>query len=379
MSGHPGGTGTSGPTMPEWDVALSYAGEDRKYVRAVAEALSDAGLRVFFDEFHEEQFWGVDLYSHLNDVYQRATCCVIFVSKHYVASEWANHERRAAQARALLAKRRYLLPARFDDAELEGLPHTVHYLDLRKYTAAAFADVVRRTVAELSQRNVGSSRAPNKPDPSPGIRRRYLELTTITVGVALLVLAGLQLIIGVPNVEAARQSSLAVARGDPILRDLVPALRRSYLTLLDLGASTTHHILLQPRDVDALRSQVRDLNRYIADHNASCTRLAAARRLAESALARLNATQPRLRNALGTLLEETPCNPLVEVTLDSPSHLNSQIMHVWIAERHAALLSSWRAHSTRAQLQLTRMRAGFQELEQLMTRESGGPMPTCEH
>jgi hypothetical protein len=49
-----------------YDVALSFAGEDRDYVRAVAESLRKREKRVFFDEFEKARLWGKDLYQHLS-------------------------------------------------------------------------------------------------------------------------------------------------------------------------------------------------------------------------------------------------------------------------------------------------------------------------
>jgi hypothetical protein len=43
----------------EYDVALSFAGEQRDYVREVAKVLAEEyGLKVFFDEFEEDKLWG---------------------------------------------------------------------------------------------------------------------------------------------------------------------------------------------------------------------------------------------------------------------------------------------------------------------------------
>ena len=41
-----------------YDVALSFAGEDRKYVHRVAEALAEKGVKVFYDNFEEADLWG---------------------------------------------------------------------------------------------------------------------------------------------------------------------------------------------------------------------------------------------------------------------------------------------------------------------------------
>ena len=66
-----------------YDICLSFAGEDRVYVNALAKLLQSAGVRTFYDEFEKADLWGKNLYSHLHDIYQnQATYCVIFVSKH---------------------------------------------------------------------------------------------------------------------------------------------------------------------------------------------------------------------------------------------------------------------------------------------------------
>lgn len=127
----------------EYDVALSFAGEDRIYVQSVAKRIADAGARVFFDEFEAVSLWGKDLVEHLQDIYQnRARFCVLFISEHYVKKPWPTHERRSAQARALVAKEEYLLPARFDDSVLPGMPPTIGYVDLRNLSPDEFAKMV---------------------------------------------------------------------------------------------------------------------------------------------------------------------------------------------------------------------------------------------
>ena len=85
----------------EYDVCLSFAGEDRDYVRRVASELKRKGVRVFYDEYEEVDLWGKDLYVHLDDIYKNAArYCVLFVSQHYAKKLWTNHERRSAQERA---------------------------------------------------------------------------------------------------------------------------------------------------------------------------------------------------------------------------------------------------------------------------------------
>ena len=139
------------PSSPskEYDVALSFAGEDRKYVEEVAEILRAAEINVFYDKFETVQLWGSNLADHLGDVYgRRSRFVVIFISRHYPLRAWPKHERQSAQARAIKENRIVLLPARFDEAEIPGLPSSTGYIDLRKTTPAAFAELIKQKLAE---------------------------------------------------------------------------------------------------------------------------------------------------------------------------------------------------------------------------------------
>jgi hypothetical protein len=112
-----------------YDVALSFAGEDRHVAQALAEALRKKGISVFYDQNAKATLWGKNLYSFLSDLYQyRARFCVIFLSKHYATKQWTNHELQAAQSRALQEKREYILPVRLDNTEISGILPTIGYL-----------------------------------------------------------------------------------------------------------------------------------------------------------------------------------------------------------------------------------------------------------
>ncbi len=124
----------------QYDVALSFAGEDRAYVERVATVLRNAGIQVFYDKFEEVDLWGKNLADHLAQIYANSRFVVMFVSKHYAAKVWTNHERKHAQARALKNQEDVILPARFDDTEIPGLPDTIAYVDLRTITADELAE-----------------------------------------------------------------------------------------------------------------------------------------------------------------------------------------------------------------------------------------------
>lgn len=134
--------------MPKkFHVALSFAGEERVYVDAVAKALQAEGIDVFYDKFEEVDLWGKDLYTHLSDVYQnRAVFTVMFVSDAYCKKLWTNHERKSAQARAFTENREYILPAFFDETvEVPGLLKTTGHIALAGRSPAALADLITRS------------------------------------------------------------------------------------------------------------------------------------------------------------------------------------------------------------------------------------------
>jgi TIR domain-containing protein len=138
----------------EYDVALSYAGEDREYVKKVANSLRRRGIRIFYDEYQRTALWGKDLYEHLDWVYQRAArFCVLFISTRYAKRVWTDHELKSAQARAIEQKSEYILPTRFDDTQLPGVRHTVAGLDLRGITPSELARTIIEKLGPLSRRN----------------------------------------------------------------------------------------------------------------------------------------------------------------------------------------------------------------------------------
>lgn len=115
----------------DYDVAFSFAGEQREYVEKVANFLKTNDVRVFYDRFHEVDLWGKNLQEHLDVVYRKkARFCVMFISKDY-KKMWTDLERRSAQAKELEVDGEYILPARFDDTEIPGMNPTMSYITLR--------------------------------------------------------------------------------------------------------------------------------------------------------------------------------------------------------------------------------------------------------
>lgn len=129
----------------KYDITLSFAGEDREYVDKLARILVDSDVKVFYDKFEEAELWGKDLGIHFEFVYRRsAKYCIPFISVNYERKIWTNYEIRNAISRAIETKEDYILPAKFDDTQIDGLRTTIGYIDLRKYTPEEFAKIILR-------------------------------------------------------------------------------------------------------------------------------------------------------------------------------------------------------------------------------------------
>jgi hypothetical protein len=135
----------------EFDVALSFASENRSYVQQVAEALTARGIRIFYDANEEIYLWGKHLEEVLQQVYMRDSHAVVmFVSKPYAEKEWTRHERRSALERAIHERREYVLPARFDKVtQLDGLSPGIVYQDLTVQSPEELASKITQKLIDL--------------------------------------------------------------------------------------------------------------------------------------------------------------------------------------------------------------------------------------
>jgi hypothetical protein len=133
----------------EYDIALSFSGDDRDFVEKVASALVEIGITVFYDDYFQIDLWGKDLYQYLNDLYKtKSIFTVIFISKSYKEKLWTRHELKSAQARAFKENYEYILPVRIDDTDLPGVNETTGYLDVSNMTPEELAIKIKLKLME---------------------------------------------------------------------------------------------------------------------------------------------------------------------------------------------------------------------------------------
>jgi hypothetical protein len=131
----------------EYDVAVSFAGEDRATAERFAKLLKAEGFSVFYDFWNKADLWGRNLYAHLAEVYsKKARFCVMFLSAAYAKKAWTRHEMQAAQERAFRENEAYILPVRLDDTAIPGIGETVAYLDLRRESVEEVAQIAAEKI-----------------------------------------------------------------------------------------------------------------------------------------------------------------------------------------------------------------------------------------
>ena len=141
-----------GQSEYKYQVALSFAGEDRKYAERLAGLLKNENISIFYDKYEQADLWGKDLYQHLQSVYRdKAQFCVVFLSKAYAQKLWTRHELESAQARAFREHREYILPIKIDDTGIPGINETIGYIDLKSTSLEEIADML---VKKLSSQNL---------------------------------------------------------------------------------------------------------------------------------------------------------------------------------------------------------------------------------
>ena len=135
-----------------YDFAISFAGPDREYAKALALKLQLRGASVFYDTFETDSLWGTDLVENLMAVYKdRAHFCIMLISKPYIQRMWPRLELRSAQARALTSEREYILPIKLErNVDVPGLLETLGSIDASELDIDTIAGIAMRKLDKLS-------------------------------------------------------------------------------------------------------------------------------------------------------------------------------------------------------------------------------------
>lgn len=138
-------------------VALSFPGERRPFIGAVAKSLADAGESVFYDKYFEAELAQPNLDLLLEGVYHdRSELNVVFMSSEYAEKEWCGLEMRAIRDLIKRKRAHEVMLFRFDEASVAGIFSIDGYVDVGDRTPEEVAHLIRVRLPECAEVKAGS-------------------------------------------------------------------------------------------------------------------------------------------------------------------------------------------------------------------------------
>ncbi|WP_339266482.1 TIR domain-containing protein [Paenibacillus sp. FSL K6-1330] len=133
-----------------YDVALSFAGEDRSYVEIIAKELKVRKIKVFYDEFEQVSLWGKDLSTYLDQLFSfKAAFCVMFISQVYINKDWCKLELESAMVRQQ-KDGEYILPVCLDQTSIQGITDRFGYLEAKNFSPVQLAEIIIQKLSEFT-------------------------------------------------------------------------------------------------------------------------------------------------------------------------------------------------------------------------------------
>ena len=136
----------------EYDIAISFAGENRDIAKHLAEKLRAKEVRVFYDEFYKSKLWGKELTEYFRDIYGPETrFVVVLISEYYPVKDWTGFEFSIMRKEAERRKTEFILPIRLDDTKIEKIKEDVAYLDFQKEGIDGIVDCLLEKLEKSSE------------------------------------------------------------------------------------------------------------------------------------------------------------------------------------------------------------------------------------
>lgn len=132
-----------------YDIAVSFAGEQRDYVSKFVEACKARDIAVFYDKDLTNEWWGRNYIREQRKVYGASTRYFVpFISTEYLAKPVPQDEFSAAMMTAVNEGDGYVLPVLWGDVQVPAdlmHPH-IHYLKADDYEPGELAEAVARRI-----------------------------------------------------------------------------------------------------------------------------------------------------------------------------------------------------------------------------------------
>lgn len=155
-----------------YDIAVSFAGEQREYVERVVRECQERSLEVFYDRDMTNDWWGGNFIREQRTVYSSKTRYFVpLLSSDYLSKEIPMDEFSSAMMTAVKQGDGYILPVLMDDAPIP--PDLLHphigYIRANDYTPAQLA-------VELEKKVRGAERSGQSTQPIGSVVEKALQV-----------------------------------------------------------------------------------------------------------------------------------------------------------------------------------------------------------
>jgi hypothetical protein len=105
----------------EWEVALSFAGENRELAAYLDDKLTVLDVPVFYDANYEANYLGKTWSAQFKDIFgEKSRYVVCILDKHHAQKIWPTFEREIFSPRVISGT---VIPIFLDDTKFVGIPH----------------------------------------------------------------------------------------------------------------------------------------------------------------------------------------------------------------------------------------------------------------
>jgi hypothetical protein len=139
-------------TVHEFDVALSFPGEIRDYIKNIAEELERiiGPNSYFYDNNYIAQLARPSLDELLQDIYRkRSKLVVVFLCEKYQEKEWCGIEFRAIKEIIMERQNEKVMFVKMDSGEVKGVFKTDGYIDGQAHAPSEIASFIKERISLL--------------------------------------------------------------------------------------------------------------------------------------------------------------------------------------------------------------------------------------
>ncbi|QGQ25611.1 TIR domain-containing protein [Gimesia benthica] len=138
-----------------FQVALSFPGERRNYVRSVAECLENTIQRnsILYDEWYEAEFARPNLDTYLQRLYQNESDLIaVFICADYEQKVWCGLEWRVIRELIMNRRDSSVMPLRFDDTTISGLFDNDGYVWIGERNPKVIGELILQRLAFVDEK-----------------------------------------------------------------------------------------------------------------------------------------------------------------------------------------------------------------------------------